>query len=238
MKASNFLKMKALMNTTGAPSNGGGKVDGMPYVEKKTVEETRILYSSEALPVDSFWEKLYANRQTARYSLKDEVFHFVRDYATEVIVPPNIIAWEVASEMRACSVLLDIGLNTIILIPGTLDGPPPTDVIDGLDITIPIETEVVHKLDEKFIPERGEMVVRLEHYSDIMYFYDCTFADIRNAYLKGYAVYVTGVTNALTLSLIQCTDRMALFITLAGSRLWRCTIYSDHNQCSAWYTDL
>lgn len=206
------------------------------YVEKKIVEETRVLRSDSNQPMDSFWETVYENRQTARYCLKDTVFHFVKDYEPGVDVPFSLLAWEVASETRVCSVVIntgvDTGVDTIGLVPGALNGPPPTDVIGGLDITVPIETEVVHRLDEKFIPEKGELIINLTNQGD-WYSYDCTFADIRSAYQRGYSVHAIYSTRPV-MSLIQCTSDNALFVTIGGDgKLYGCRMSNSSDACTA-----
>ena len=119
------------------------------YVEKKIVEETRVLYSDHTQPMDSFWETLYENRQTALYQENDKEYRFVRDLEPGVDVPPNVTVWEVASETRYY--YIRVRGDYIDLTPF----PPPEDPTEvlGLHITVPIETEVVHKLDEKFIPD-------------------------------------------------------------------------------------
>ena len=106
------------------------------YTGKKIVEETRTT-TFAVQPMDSFYEKLYENRQSASYVIEGRECQFFRD----VDAPEGFLEWEVADGTDIYPIVIILGTEEIVL------GPL------AWTITVRTETEVIHKMDAKYLPE-------------------------------------------------------------------------------------
>ena len=123
------------------------------YVEKKVVEEARALANAPSA-MDYFYESLYENRQSATYTFGDMTCYFYKDLEPGIDISPIFSAgwriWNGVVEGSGFDVLINGDAATI-------QCPNASDTTK-LVITIPVETEVVHKLDAKYIPDVTEKV--------------------------------------------------------------------------------